>query len=89
SPVLPDVPNLNELGYDVYFGVYFIVAGPKGMSQALAEKIYNYLVAATKDADVRALLEPSGLLSDTFTPFNEMSSLLKTVQDSYIAAFAN
>jgi putative tricarboxylic transport membrane protein len=89
SPVLPDVPNMNELGYDVSFGVYFIVAGPKGMSTALVQKIYNYLVAATQDPEVRALLEPSGLLSDTFTPFDEMADVLKKAQDSYIAAFAN
>jgi tripartite-type tricarboxylate transporter receptor subunit TctC len=60
-PALPDVPTIAELGYpgfDVTFWVGVFV--PKATPPAIVELLNKEIVAAGKDPDVRAKLEPQG-----------------------------
>lgn len=60
-PALPDVPTIAELGYpgfDVTFWVGVFV--PKATPPAIVELLNKEIVAAAKDPDVRAKLEPQG-----------------------------
>ena len=60
-PALPDVPTIAELGYpgfDVTFWVGVFV--PKATPSTIIELLNKEIVAAGKDPDVRAKLEPQG-----------------------------
>ncbi|SHL73570.1 Bug family tripartite tricarboxylate transporter substrate binding protein [Bradyrhizobium lablabi] len=60
-PALPDVPTIAELGYpgfDVTFWVGVFL--PKATPPAIVELLNKEIVAAGKDPDVRAKLEPQG-----------------------------
>ena len=84
--ILPDIPNLIELGYDVYFGVYMVILGPASMPDELARKIYDYCVEAYADPDVVELLKPAAL-DGVFVPYDEAASLLAETQEVYNEAF--
>lgn len=58
--VLPDVPTFVELGYDVSFGSFTLVVGPKDMDPELVTKIHDYFAAAAENSAVNEVLTPSG-----------------------------
>ncbi|MFP5407027.1 MAG: Bug family tripartite tricarboxylate transporter substrate binding protein, partial [Gammaproteobacteria bacterium] len=61
SPVLPDVPTLDEAGVagvDVYS--WQGVAAPKGLPADLKKKLYDGLAAALKDPQLRQQFESIG-----------------------------
>lgn len=87
SSVLPEIPNMVELGYDVCFKVYLLVLGPKTMSDELALKIHDYLVAANSDPAVIEILTPGGFANQNFVPFDEAPATVLKDQQSYVSAF--
>ena len=50
-PMYPAVPSLKDLGYDIPAPVFLVLAGPKGMPEAIVRRI--------DDAVARAVREPS------------------------------
>jgi len=64
SSVLPDVPSFIEQGIDFSFATLNMFLGPKNMNEELVNKIYNYYVDASKDAEVNAILEPAGFVME-------------------------
>lgn len=61
SSVLPDVPSFIEQGYDLQFATIVFVLGPKGMDEALAQKLYDHFAQAAGHDDVNAVLKPAGM----------------------------
>ena len=76
SPLFPDVPTLNELGYNYSVKTYFGVHGPAGIDPAIVKKLEQ---AFTKAVDTPAFqkiakrfaLEPMKLGSQEYTQFLE------------------
>jgi putative tricarboxylic transport membrane protein len=61
SSVLPDVPSFIEQGYDLQFATIVFILGPKGMDEALVQKLYDHFSEAAKHDDVNAVLKPAGM----------------------------
>ena len=59
SSVLPDVPSFIEQGYDLQFATIVFILGPKGMDEALVQKLYDHFSEAAKHDDVNAVLKPA------------------------------
>ena len=53
----PDVPILNELGYDFAFNTPFGLGGPKGMDPAVVKKLHDAFRKAYDDPKVVELFE--------------------------------
>lgn len=78
--VLPDVPSFIEQGVDFYFGTYLFLLGPKGMSEELARKIYDYYAAAALDDEVNKVLGPAGF-QQAFLPFEDGPATIRAQQE--------
>lgn len=57
SEFLPDVPTAAELGYDVFVDQRRFVAGPKGLPDAVKEKLKATLAEAYKDPEYGTYLQ--------------------------------
>ena len=80
-PALPDVPTVAELGYpgfDISFWVGIFL--PKATPAAITELLNREIVAATKEAGVRAKLEPQGTIL-TLSPA-EFAAKIKSETDA-------
>ena len=53
SPLFPDVPTLNELGFPNLAPVYFGFVAPVGMPSALLQKLYGEIIAIGSDETFR------------------------------------
>lgn len=54
--IWPDVPTLRELGYPFVFDSSYGLAGPKGMDQAIVQKLHDAFKVALEDPSVQAVL---------------------------------
>ena len=61
SSVLPDVPTLKELGYDIDMVVRMMIIGPANMPPDLVARIEGALRKTLEDPGVRKQLEDRGL----------------------------
>jgi tripartite-type tricarboxylate transporter receptor subunit TctC len=62
SPVLPDVPTFDELGFkDFDFICWFGVVGPKGIAQDVVAKLNGGFQSALKEKEVRENIEGQGM----------------------------
>ena len=52
SPNFPNVPTLNELGYDMVYDSSFGIAGPKGMDPKIVAKLHDAFKKALDDPAV-------------------------------------
>ena len=86
SPLLPDVPSMQELGYDLKFIVFSLIMGPAGMDEGLAKQIYEYLTVALADEEVNNLLTPAGLATALYG-FEEGREILAEETEKYIEIF--
>lgn len=53
---VPEVPTMQECGYDVVFAMKFVILGPAGMDAELVEQINKVLGAAAEDPEVEEAL---------------------------------
>lgn len=67
---LPDVPSLEEQGLENYdVSVFFGLVGPKGMDDAVIEKINTALISVLAEEEVQQLLSSQGIvIADDFSP---------------------
>jgi tripartite-type tricarboxylate transporter receptor subunit TctC len=69
SPLLPDVPTIDEAGVKGYdMGYWFAAYVPAGTPQPVAARLHELLVNATKSAAARSFYESSGAEAWTTTP---------------------
>lgn len=61
SPLLPQVPTLKELGYDVELVVRMMLIGPKGLPPDIVSRVEAAARGAVADPDTRAKFESRGL----------------------------
>ncbi len=80
SSVLPNIPNMTELGYQCTFATYFLLLGPKGMDKALVDKLYNLYSSAAQNPNVLNIVIPAGLDMSCF-PQNACLDAVKKQQD--------
>ena len=59
--MLPNVPTLKELGYDVELVVRMMIIGPKGLPEPIVARVESAVRNALMDADIRSKLESRGL----------------------------
>ena len=52
----PEIPTLKEQGYDFSMDIYSVVAAPKGVPDAIINKLANAISEASKDSEYRAFL---------------------------------
>ena len=57
DPLVPDVPTFQELGFDVVYGGFRVVAVPKGTPIAIVDKLEETWRAASEDAEFQAWAE--------------------------------
>jgi tripartite-type tricarboxylate transporter receptor subunit TctC len=60
SSVLPDIPTLKEMGYDVVASAWFGLFAPAGTPQAIIQKLYEATAAAAKSPALREKLALQG-----------------------------
>ncbi|HSV83551.1 MAG TPA: tripartite tricarboxylate transporter substrate binding protein [Ramlibacter sp.] len=61
--MMPDVPTLREAGFPnlkLSEGSFYSLAAPRGLPQALSDRIYQQFTAAAKEPEVRKKLEAAG-----------------------------
>lgn len=70
SPLLPDVPSINELGFKFPgMKVWFGLAAPQGTPQDIVEKIAKAVHTAVNDPELKAkFLDPQGFTPVGSTP---------------------
>jgi tripartite-type tricarboxylate transporter receptor subunit TctC len=61
AALLPQLPTLKELGYDVDLVVRMMVIGPSGLPAPIVSRIEAAIRSAVSDPDVKAKLEARGL----------------------------
>jgi tripartite-type tricarboxylate transporter receptor subunit TctC len=61
-PDFPDVPNMAEKGYGFFALTYIGIAGPKGIPDAIRQKLENVFKVAVKDPTFLKVLKQNGLL---------------------------
>src|SRR5688500_11487420 len=61
SPIMPGVPTMKELGYDVEMFVRMSIIGPKGVPRDVVARLESAVKSATSDAETRKQLEERGL----------------------------
>lgn len=61
AAVLPQVPTLKELGYDIELVVRMMLIAPKGLPPAIASRVEAAARDATSDPEVRARFQARGL----------------------------
>lgn len=88
STVLPEVPNMVELGYKCIFSTYFLFLGPKNMDKALVDKLYAMYSSASQNADVIAIVNPAGLDMVCF-PQDQCLDIVKKQQEELNAVVAD
>ena len=60
NPMLPDVPTLREVGYEMGRSGYTGLWGPPGMSPAVAEVIHQHVARALARPDIKEVLAKTG-----------------------------
>jgi tripartite-type tricarboxylate transporter receptor subunit TctC len=61
SPVIPDVPTLSEMGVaDFEVTSWYAVWVPKGTPKDVQDKLYNAIVKALQEPDIKAMWEKQG-----------------------------
>jgi tripartite-type tricarboxylate transporter receptor subunit TctC len=61
SPVIPNVPTLTELGLpDFEVTTWYAVWVPKGVPKDIQDKLYNALVKALQDPEIKAVWDKQG-----------------------------
>ena len=81
SSILPDVPNMQELGYDISWNLYNFILGPASMDDELAKLIWNYYAEAAKSDAVNEILVPAGMDMEML-PYEEGLSALKAMEET-------
>ncbi len=77
-----DSPTLQELGYDVASVNYILFLGPKDMPAEVTARLATAFEAATKDADVQALLAKRNM--GTFAQFgDDISATIHKQSDQF------
>lgn len=61
-PVLPDVPTMAELGYDITFGVNNFLIAPKGTDPAIIEALHDAFHQAWETDEYQSFLEDQGFI---------------------------
>lgn len=64
SPNFPDVPTLNELGYDIVYDSPFGIAGPKGMDPKIVAKLHDAFKTAIEDPAVIVTLQKFDMVAN-------------------------
>ncbi len=82
SPVLPDVPTLKELGYDVVFGSSRGFSAPKGIPPEAREFIINGFKKIAEDPEFQKMAEVSGYNLD-FKFGDEYAQFLSTQEEIF------
>lgn len=60
SPVLPGVPTLKELGYDITISTYTVFIGPKGLPADILSKLQEAYKKVSKDPNFLKIMESQG-----------------------------
>ena len=81
TQVLPSVPSFIEQGVKFSFASIHLFLGPKGMDPALVQMMYDYYAAASKDAEVNAILAPAGFQMEFFSREQGMEVLKQQQQE--------
>ena len=61
SPLLPDVPTMKELGYDITLSTYTVLIGPKGLSGEVAAKWQEAIKKVSKDPSFLKFMDSQGV----------------------------
>lgn len=74
SPLMPGVPTMKELGYEVELFVRMSVIGPKGLPRDVVTRLESAVKSAASDPDIRKQLEDRGL-EVTFESSDELERI--------------
>lgn len=67
AALLPDMPTLKELGYDVDMGVRKFIVAPKGMPEDVKSTLVDALTKAANEPKFKEAMESGGLIYDVMT----------------------
>lgn len=76
SKFFPDVPTFKEQGYDVTVGVWRTLAGPKGLPDAIRDKLSAALKQAMETEALKQDFEKIGLTTDYLSPADTRALVL-------------
>jgi len=82
SPLLPNVPTLKELGYDVNLHYWIGVFGPAKMDEALVNKINKEIQLAMENTTVKGRIWVTGSTPLTMTPKQFDSFVHKQIKEN-------
>lgn len=80
--IVPNVPTMQEAGFDFAQISYMSICGPAGIPQARREKLSKAFKGASNDPDVRKALGKLSLHSK-YIPGDEYTKLLKRLHDEW------
>jgi len=81
SDAVPDVPTVEELGYDINFTPTHILYGPQGLDEEILEKWDEGIKKLVEDEEYQNQLEEFGGLSHEY---KDMDAVNKQVEDSML-----
>jgi tripartite-type tricarboxylate transporter receptor subunit TctC len=91
SAVLPNIPTLTELGYDVVVTNWYGVVAPAGTPQPIVTRLYDEIGRGLMQADMRDRIVSTGLEPVAQSPGNfqrwiesEIKRWAQTVKDAHI-----
>jgi tripartite-type tricarboxylate transporter receptor subunit TctC len=82
KPEFPNVPTLKELGYPLTYQSWYVISGPKGMDNAITEKLRDAFKTATQDPAYIKLLKEMDLYDDTLEFYPGLKNLLAQRADA-------
>ncbi len=83
TPVFPDVPTVQEMGYNVTApGAMFFAMGPKGLDKAVIDKLVSAITQAVKTETFQKFARETGLTAEPVGP-EETAKQIKKDYDAY------
>lgn len=79
----PEVPTLQELGYDIAMDVPFLVAAPKGLPPQVKKRLEEALHKAFKSPDVQTLLKERLHMPPVFQDSEQLTKRLIASYEAY------
>lgn len=77
SPMLPDVPTMKELGFDIMAAPWYGIKGPKGVPAEIAEEMAKAVAEVLKDPANQAKFKAANFQPTWSTP----AEFKKTIED--------
>ena len=65
---MPDVPTFKELGYDLVASTWFSLAGPKGLPDAVTQRLNQEIIRIMELPDVKKKLAQDAFDPTPMTP---------------------